>query len=63
MDQTIAINIVLTEQESASLIGLLGQLPTSSGVFPLVVKMTQMHNEQVQAAKEAAEAVEAGTAE
>lgn len=36
------IQLSLTPQEVSALIQVLGQLPTSSGVYPLVMKIQQM---------------------
>lgn len=41
------INFEMSQQEAEGLINLLGQLPTSSGVFPLLAALVQQFNTQV----------------
>ena len=36
----------LEQQEAAALINLLGQLPTNSGIYPVLVKMVDQYKAQ-----------------
>ena len=38
----------LDQQEAAALINLLGQLPTNSGIYPVLVKMVEQYKAQEQ---------------
>ena len=50
------INIKLTVEEVNSLLGVLGQLPNSSGTFPLLLKIREQGNAQMIAQQAPAEA-------
>ncbi len=40
------ICFTLTENDAAVLVNILGQLPTNSGVYPLLVQLVQQFNAQ-----------------
>lgn len=43
------LNITLTRDEVQSLVNILGELPTKTGVFPLAVKIKTQADEQLAA--------------
>lgn len=45
------ITFQLEQQAAAGLINVLGQLPTNSGVFPLLTQLVMQYNEQIDAKK------------
>lgn len=46
------INLNLTVEEVNAILGTLGQLPTSSGAWPLVMKIKEQAESQVSASEE-----------
>lgn len=42
------VTLTLTVQEVNALLGVLGELPTKTGVFPIAVKVKQQAEEQLQ---------------
>ena len=40
------MNFKLTQQEAAALINLLGQLPTNSGIYPVLVSLVEQYKAQ-----------------
>ena len=47
------INIKLSVEEVNALLGMLGQLPNSSGTFPLLLKIKEQGNAQITPQKSA----------
>jgi hypothetical protein len=45
----------LTQNDAAALLGILGQLPTNTGVYPILVNLVAQYNEQNKAADAPAE--------
>ena len=50
------INVKLNVDEINALLGMLGQLPNSSGTYPLLLKIKEQGDSQLKAAQEPAEA-------
>ena len=42
------MNLVLSSEEVQSLVTVLGELPTKSNAYPLLVKIVEQHNEQAE---------------
>ena len=47
------INFKLEQEAAVALVNVLGQLPTNSGVFPLLTNLVAQYNEQTQVEKPA----------
>lgn len=48
------INFSVTEDEANAILNVLGQLPTSSGAWPLLMKLKEQAEEQIKPAEDPA---------